>query len=287
MLRPQLKMHEMLARLLRRGTPKWFLVCAAVLVLGGAWLFLGILEDVVSGDPLVQVDAIIHDVFRALRTPGGDRFWVAVTELGDVQVVLPVIVVALGWFLIHRLWRAAIYWLAAVGMAEALVQVIKFTLHRPRPGALHVGMEQFSFPSGHATLSIVVYGFLAFLLCVQASHRLRVVIVSGAALLIGLVAWSRLYLGVHWMSDVVGGLSFGTAWIAALAVAYLYQRHEVPSSASLGVTVLVAFVIAAALHMAASHAVDLLRYAAVPVSKGLETAARTTTASSRGCLSGC
>lgn len=280
-------MHALLARLLRRGTPKWFLVCAAVLVLGGAWLFLGILEDVATHDPLVHIDAFIHDVLLTLRTPDGDRFWVAVTELGDIQVVLPVIVVALVWFLAHRLWRTALYWLAAVGVAEALVQVIKLTLHRPRPGGLHAGVAQFSFPSGHATLSLVVYGFLAFLLCVQASHRFRVVIVSGAALLIGLVAWSRLYLGVHWMSDVVGGLSFGTAWIAALAVAYLYQQREVPRSASLGVTVVVTFVVAAALHIAASHAVDFLRYAAVPISQDLETAARTTSASSPGCPSGC
>ncbi|MDO9165946.1 MAG: phosphatase PAP2 family protein [Rhodoferax sp.] len=277
----------MFASLLRRGTPKWFLAGAAVLVLGGAWLFLGILEDVATRDPLVHIDAFIHDVLLTLRTPDGDHFWVAVTELGDVQVVLPVIVVALGWFLAHRLWRTAIYWLAAAGVAEALVQVIKVALHRPRPGALHAGVAQFSFPSGHATLSLVVYGFLAFLLCVQASRRLRVFIVSAVVLLIGLVAWSRLYLGVHWMSDVVGGLSFGTAWIAALAVAYLYQRREVPRSASLGVTVVVTFVIAAALHIAASHAGDLLRYAAVPVSQGRETGAKTTSASSPGCLSGC
>ena len=280
-------MHEMLARLLRRGTPKWFLVCAAVLVLGGAWLFLGILEDVVTRDPLVQVDAFIHDAVRTLRTPHGDRFWVAVTELGDIQVVLPVIVVALGWLMAHRLWRTATYWLVAVGVAEALVKVIKIALHRPRPGALHVGMEQFSFPSGHATLSIVAYGFLAFLLCVQASHRVRVFIVSAAALLIVFVAWSRLYLGVHWMSDILAGLSFGTAWIAALAVAYLYQGREVPHTSSLGVAVVATFVIAATLHVAASHAVDLVRYAPVPVSEGFETAGKTTIASSPGCLSGC
>ena len=230
---------------------------AAVLVLGGAWLFLGILEDVVSRDPLVEVDAFVYEVVRTLRTPGGDSFLVAVTELGDVQVVLPVILVALGWFIAHRFWRTAIYWLAAVGVAEALVKVIKPALHRPRPGASYAGIDQFSFPSGHATLTVVVYGFLAFLLSVQASHRLRV--------FIGAVAWSRLYLGAHWMSDVVGGLSFGTAWIAALAVAYFYQRREVHGTGSLALAVLATFVIAATFHIAASHVVDLARYTAVPV----------------------
>nr|MDP2189965.1 phosphatase PAP2 family protein [Rhodoferax sp.] len=255
----------MLAWLLRRDTPKWFLVSAAVLVLGGAWLFLGILGDVVSRDPLVELDALVYEFVRTLRTPGSDSFFVAVTELGDVQVVLPVIVVALGWFIAHRCWRTAIYWLVAVGVAEALVKVIKLSLHRPRPGALYVGIEQFSFPSGHATLGVVVYGFLAFLLCVQASRRVRVFIVSATALLIGLVAWSRLYLGVHWMSDVLGGLSFGMAWIAALAVAYLYQRRDALRTASLAMAVLSTFVIAATVNVATSHAIDLVRYAPVPV----------------------
>lgn len=257
------KMREMVAWALSRGSPKWFLASSAALVLGGAWLFLGILEDVVSRDPLVEVDAFVYEITRTLRTPGGDRFLVAVTELGDVQVVLPVILLALGWFVAHRFWRTAIYWLAAVGVAEALVKVLKLALHRPRPGALYDGIEQFSFPSGHATLSVVVYGFLAFLLSVRASHRLRIFIVSATALLIGAIAWSRLYLGAHWMSDVLGGLSFGTAWIAALAVAYLYQRREALNTRSLATVVLATFAIAATVHVATSHAVDLVRYAPV------------------------
>lgn len=75
---------------LSRTTPKWFLVSAAVLVLGGTWLFFGILEDVISGDPLVVVDAMVHDAIQSLRTPVVDRFMVGLTELGDVQVVIPV-----------------------------------------------------------------------------------------------------------------------------------------------------------------------------------------------------
>jgi cation-transporting ATPase E len=258
--RPRPKMRAILTWMLSRKSAKWFLVSAATLVLGGSWLFLGILEDVISGDPLVVVDALVHESIRSLRTPGGDRFMVAVTELGDVQVVLPVVMVALGWFIAHRLWRTAIYWLTAVGVAEALVKVIKLALHRQRPGALYVGVEQFSFPSGHATLSVVVYGFLAFLLSSGVPPRLRVFIVSVAMVLIGAVASSRLYLGAHWMSDVLAGLSFGTAWIAALAVAYLYQRREPLRTGHFATAVLATFVIAATVHVATSHGADVVRY---------------------------
>lgn len=255
------KVRDVLTWFLHRTTPKWFLVSAAVLVLGGSWLFLGIMEDVISGDPLVVADAKVHTAIQSLRTPGGDRFMVALTELGDVQVLLPVILVVLGWFIAHRLWRTAIYWLAAVGVAEALVKVIQLALHRHRPGALYAGAEQFSFPSGHATLSVVVYGFLAFLLAVGAPQRLRAAIGYLAVILIGAVAASRLYLGVHWMSDVLAALSFGTAWIASLAVAYLYQRREPIRTGRFAIAVLTAFALAATVHVATSHAVDLIRYA--------------------------
>lgn len=247
---------------LSRTTPKWFLVSAAVLVLGGTWLFFGMLEDVISGDPLVVVDAMVHDAIQSLRTPVVDRFMVGLTELGDVQVVIPVILVALGWFIAHRLWRTAIYWLAAVGVAEALVKVIKLTLHRHRPGALYAGIEQFSFPSGHATLSVVVYGFLAFLLAAGAPQKFRVVIGSAAVMLIGAIGSSRIYLGAHWMSDVLAGFSFGTAWIAALAISYLYQGREAIRPGRLAVAVLAAFAIASTVHVAANYAADLILYAA-------------------------
>ena len=248
--------------LLSRTTPKWFLVSAAALVLGGTWLFFGMLEDVISGDPLVVVDAKVHDAIQSLRTPVVDRFMVGLTELGDVQVVIPVILIALGWFIAHRLWRTAIYWLAAVGVAEALVKVIKLTLHRHRPGGLYAGIEQFSFPSAHATLSVVVYGFLAFLLAAGAPQRFRLVIGSATAVLIGAIGSSRIYLGAHWMSDVLAGFSFGTAWTAALAISYLYQGREDIRPGRLAAAVLAAFAIAATVHVAANHEADLVRYAA-------------------------
>ncbi len=259
-VRSRSEMQTLLTGFLSQIRPKRFLAFAVVLVLGGSWLFLGVLEDVISGDPLLLVDARVHETLRSLRTPGGDRFMVAVTELGDVQVLLPVILVALGWFIAHRLWRTAIYWLLAVGVAETLVKVIKLTLQRDRPGALYVGIEQFSFPSGHATLSVVVYGFLAFLLAAEAPQRRRVLIGSAASLLIGAIASSRLYLGAHWMSDVLAGLSFGTAWVATLAIAYWYRHREPLRAARFAMAVVTAFAVAATVHAAISYTSDLVRY---------------------------
>lgn len=242
-------------------SPKWFLMVSAVLVVGGSWLFFGVLEDVVSHDPLVEVDAFVYHMLQALRTPIVDRMMVAITELGDVQVLLPVILVALMWFIAQRAWLTAGYWLAAIVVAEVLAKVLKLTLHRQRPGAMYDGIEQFSFPSGHATMSVVVYGFLAFLLCREMRPNLRQKVISLTAILVASIALSRLYLGAHWLSDVLGGISFGVAWVAALAIAYEYQSHEQLQPEKFAAIMAATVVVAGIAHITLSFGADLLRYA--------------------------
>ena len=230
-----------------RSRPRWFVVVSATLVVGGAWLFLGILEDVVTRDPLVEVDVLIYDVLQMLRGPLADRLMRGTTALGDVEVVLPVIVAALAWFVANRYWRTAIFWLVAVGVAEILVMAIGLALRRSRPPGASMAYS-FSFPSGHAALSVVVYGFLAFLVSVGVSNPWRLVCGFSVAMLVAAIAFSRLYLGVHWMSDVLAGLGLGTAWVAALAVAYLDDRAAIARTGSLAAIVLATFVVAAVVH---------------------------------------
>ena len=238
-----------------------FPLLAALVILGSAWLFLGVLEDVATRDPLVDVDVIVHGLLQKLRTPWLDSAMVAVTELGDVQVLLPVILAALAWFVWRRLWRTCLYWLAAVGVAQVLVKVLKVALHRSRPGLFYNGVESFAFPSGHATMSVVAYGFLAFLICRNQRAGARILIAATAALCIALIALSRLYLGVHWASDVIAGTSFGLAWIGALAMAYSYRTHEDVKPNQLAIVVVAALLVSGTWHIVQSHARDSVRYA--------------------------
>ena len=241
-----------------------FPLVAALVILGSAWLFLGVLEDVASHDPLVEVDIVVHDILQKRRTPSMDSVMVAVTEVGDVQVVLPVILAALAWFVWHRLWQTSLYWLAAIGLAEILVKVLKFTLHRLRPSLLYDGVERFSFPSGHATTSVVVYGFLAFLICREQRARVRNSIALTAALVIALIAFSRLYLGAHWASDVIAGMSFGLAWIGALAMAYTYRTHEDVKPKQLSLLLIATLLLSGSWHIVQDHRLDSVRYAPLP-----------------------
>jgi cation-transporting P-type ATPase E len=253
--------REIRAWLLSPQSPKRFLVFAALLILGGAWLFFGVLEDVISKDPLVVVDAIVHDLLQGLRTPVMDRLMVGITELGDAEVLVPLILVVLAWLVLRRLWQTALYWLAAIGVVELLVKLLKFALRRPRPGLLYGDIERFSFPSSHATLSVVVYGLLAFLLTGRESGAgQRKAIVLLATSLIVLIAISRLYIGAHWLSDVLAGLSFGAVWVAALAVAYVYQCREEIGAKGLAALVAITLLIAGGAHVATQHASDILRY---------------------------
>lgn len=201
------------------------LLLGTVLLLAAGWLFLGVVEDVLFGDPLVQLDQSVFHLLQGLRFQSADRWMVAITEMGSVGVLLPLILVVLAWLVWRRCWRTAAYWAGSAVVGELLVQLLKFTLGRQRPQDLYRGVEQFSFPSGHATVSTVVLAFLAFLLSRGRTLRVRLAIAVAAGIYVALVAFSRLYLGAHWFSDVVGGMSLGLAWVAFVAM--VYTRHPV------------------------------------------------------------
>jgi membrane protein DedA with SNARE-associated domain/membrane-associated phospholipid phosphatase len=193
------------------------------LLLLAGWLFFSVLEDVVTRDPLVQADLSVFRFLQQLRTGAADHVMVLVTQAGSVGVLLPVVVAVLAWLLSRRCWRTAGYWVGSAAFAELMVQVLKSTLGRQRPLALYDGGEQFSFPSGHATVSVVVLGFLAFLVCRRQSGAWRTGIGAAATLYVVMVAFSRLYLGAHWFSDVIAGASFGLAWIAFVSMVYTHR----------------------------------------------------------------
>lgn len=241
------------------------LLTAALLLIGGAWLFLGIVEDVTSNDPLIQIDQMIYLALQGLRTAWGDRLMVAVTEAGGaVGTVFLIAGVAL-LLAIKRRWRTLGYWLAAIGMAEIFVVLLKYTLERARPHNIYTGLAQFSFPSGHATSSIVAYGFLAFLVSRGKSDRGKMAITLLAAAVITLIAFSRIYLGVHWFSDVLAGMSLGLAWVALLSIAYIHHAsHERVSAWPLLLVALAALGLTAGFYAGDRYRAEVERYAFRP-----------------------
>ncbi len=184
----------------------------------GAVLFSAILEEVLDSASLVQWDVARSAAFHDRQTPAGVDIFYLITQLGS-----PVTVTAMGAVVVAMLWRRRrrtliLACVAAWGGEALLNQAIKHLVHRTRPpfGAAYLHGASFSFPSGHSMGATVAYGMVAYLLIRHVERRSLPpwLIVTGAATTIVLVSFSRLYLGVHYPSDVLGGIAVGVAWLA-------------------------------------------------------------------------
>src|SRR5438552_262399 len=190
-----------------------------VISLAGLWLFGGITEDVIHHDPLTQFDMALLDWLHRHATPTGYAIFHAITLLGS-PVTLTVLALGVGLLLaIRRQWILLGGWLTAFVGGGLLDEVLKLVIRRPRPpyAAAFLQHYSWSFPSGHAMGSLIGYGMLAYVLGVLWIHRrsAQISVVLGAALLIVAIGFSRLYLGVHYFSDVVGGYAAGLLWLSA------------------------------------------------------------------------
>jgi undecaprenyl-diphosphatase len=238
------------------------LLTLGVVLLIAAGAFFAILEGVATGDPLVRIDSAVYHIMQGLRTPWGDRVMVAVTNLGDTAVIWTVVTTVLAGLLWRRCWGAAAHWLAAGVFGGLLTWTLKAVLKIPRPlTGYQDGMSFYAFPSGHATMSMAVYGFLAVLIARELPPAQRRWPYSVAGLLIVSIAFSRLYLGVHWLSDVLGGLSFALAWVALLGIAYRRRVLTRLPLSGLLLTGLGGLFIAGSWQLYHQYSGDLARYA--------------------------
>ncbi|WP_294044279.1 phosphatase PAP2 family protein [Sphingomonas sp.] len=138
-----------------------------------------------------------------------------VTALGGGTVLTLVVAATAGLLLVRRLWLTAALVVTATTLGGIAVAAIKAIFGRPRPDIVdHVVVASgYSFPSGHAANSAIVWLTVAALVSqVTRGHATRRYIAAVAALLVAAIGASRVYLGVHWPSDVLAGWSFGTLW---------------------------------------------------------------------------
>lgn len=226
-----------------------------------AWGIVTTAQRLALDQPLLQLDRNLYHLLQDLRTPWGDHLMVALSALGDGAVQAALGTAVLIWLLWQRLWLAAGHWVAAIGFGLAANGLLKQSLQLPRPAAgLYEGVLAYGFPSLHATLAAVVYGFLSVLIARELSPRWRWPCHAVAVVLISAVGVSRLYLGAHWLSDVLGGILLGLAWVVALGLAY--RRHVAPpvSLRGLSAVVTLVMVVVGSWHLTVSHEHDLARY---------------------------
>ena len=161
------------------------------------------------------LDTAAVNFFESIRSPFLIYFFKAVTTLGEWWFIL-IIVAIISFFFFRKLRMrpALILWLLTIGSAIDSY-ILKVLFHRERPIDSLVENGTFSFPSAHATLAIACYGFIIYLVLKNIRREwLRKIIIYLGPVGITLIAASRLYLGAHYLSDVIAGLLLGGAWLA-------------------------------------------------------------------------
>lgn len=200
--------------------PRSVLVVAFTAVIMASLIALAdIISGLVGRDAVANADLSMHTLMKEIRNAPADELMIAITMLGDGAVLTATVAAMLLWLAWRRSYRAALAAFIVFAAAQVFVPLVKYVIQRPRPVELLGGTESFSFPSAHATLAVVTFGLLAVLVSHAMGRWGRAVVYAACGIAATAIAFSRLYLGAHWLSDVLGGLLFGTAMVAAFGVA--------------------------------------------------------------------
>ncbi len=192
------------------------LMIGIVLCLIFAAIFGAITEDVARHEPILRYDQQVEGWLLAHRPSSLVGISNDVSLLGNSIVIAGVSLSLAAWWAWKRNWQWAIGILMSVFSGGALAWILKILIHRPRPDFPGFPNHEtdYSFPSGHATLSLLFYGFLAYLLIQQARNtKWRWPILFILALVPVIVGVSRLLLGVHYPTDIFAGWDFGAFWL--------------------------------------------------------------------------
>jgi len=220
-----------LARRIDTSTPRGFGL--SVLVVAGAacgWIFIGLTQDVFAHEEAVLTDPSVTRFVVDHRVTWATALMKGVTWLGSNAVLIPLVVALGGYSLIRdRDWRPGAYLAAALVGANLIYRAVKSWVGRPRPpGSLHLmGVSGFGFPSGHATVAVACWGMAALLLGAGRSIRVKVVLWAVAVVIVAVVGLSRIYLGVHWWTDVIAGFALGGLWLCLLGLLSMRRKAEV------------------------------------------------------------
>jgi undecaprenyl-diphosphatase len=222
-----------LAARCQTGAPTGLALNAAVLTLAtSAWALALVTYSVVHHTGLARDDPRVLASVIGHRTPWLTSLAKVLTWLGSIVVLWPVVVVAgLGLWRWRRRWLPAVLPALALAGAWAGSLLIKGLVGRPRPPIADrlTVIHSSSYPSEHAAQALATWGMLALMLMVGRSAQARALLAAGAVLIAFMVGLTRLYLGAHWMTDVLGGWALAGVWDCLLIICYLLaQRRAAP-----------------------------------------------------------
>jgi membrane-associated phospholipid phosphatase len=192
------------------------------------WAFAFIADEVPEASTMVRVDNVLVTWLQTHGTEWGEWVFQIVSWLG-AQALLGLAVLTGIVLALRRDWLRVCAIAITMAAGTALSAMLKTIFHRGRPEVAteFITHQTWSFPSGHAMNSLIGYGFLAYLL-LERTHdrRARAAIVVVTLLLVGVVGFSRLYLGVHYLSDVIAGFLAGATWLIVCIGGYRFAKSR-------------------------------------------------------------
>lgn len=179
--------------------------------------FLQIADEMAVDEELGRFDSALSAALSRHASDAQLSIFALLTHLGDKRFLIPLVAAVALVLLIRKRWFLAAAWTLATAGGGLLNVALKAVFERSRPEHLHgfASADGWSFPSGHASGSLIVYGLLGYLVVVHLPRRLHLPVAAVIMLLIVCVGFSRVILQVHYFSDVLGGYAFGASWVAA------------------------------------------------------------------------
>ena len=250
------------ARVIAPENPRSLLVVLfAAIFVTGLLALISMTLRLASANAVSNMDVSIFNLMKEMRNAPADEIMITLTMLGDALVMTVLAVTIIVWLLWRRSYRAAIAAAVAFIAGKIFVPVLKYGIQRPRPIELYDGAELFSFPSGHATMAALIFGILAVLVSHSMGRWGRALVYAICGILVVAIAYSRVYLGAHWLSDVVAGLLFGTIMAAAYGVAIEAIPPRRIRPVGLFGAALIAFVVAGVFHVSTGYVAAEQTYA--------------------------
>lgn len=217
----------------------WELLLGLLLAIGSAAVFIWLADEVFEGHAKI-FDDNVREAIHQLTSPALTQFMIFVSFIGSFYVLFPASCLAVIIFLYLKWKRALALFLFTMVGEQILAPILKAFYHRARPEAFfdYTLPDSYSFPSGHAFAALCFFGVLAWLVAARLKNiPLRILVWSLAAFLIFSIGVSRVYLGVHYPSDVIAGYLTATVWVMTIASADFWfsrRKNTPPSDSDLG-----------------------------------------------------
>lgn len=206
----------------------------ALLLVSSGIAFICIAYSVFHHAWLTSFNDSVYYFMRSLRSTTADKFFIIITSI-STPVYFVFWIATFAWLALRRYWRAAWHWLLLGALAFCSTELLKHAFHNPRPSGLLVTPAGWSFPSGHSTLSTAFFGFFAVLVTRMRAEYWRWIAYSIATLLAGAIIFSRVYLGAHWLTDVIGGALLGYSIVLLMTLSY--RRKSTTTIAPAGILI--------------------------------------------------